>query len=136
MQLGPAASSALRRSLFEALLQGTTQQAVVTQCLVPQREARFTLPAKIGDYTDFFISIHHATAVGRLFRPDNPLLPNYKWVPIGYHGRASSIAVSGQAFNRPHGQLMPPGATSPSLAASRRLDYELEVGMIIGEGNA
>jgi fumarylacetoacetase len=136
MQLGPAASSALRRSLFEALLQGTTQQAVVTQCLVPQREARFSLPAEIGDYTDFFISIHHATAVGRLFRPDNPLMPNYKWVPIGYHGRSSSIGVSGQSFPRPRGQRMPPGAAAPTVGPSQRLDYELEMGIFIGGGNA
>jgi fumarylacetoacetase len=136
MQLGPAASSALRRSLFDALLQGSTQQAVVTQCLVPQREARFGLPAEIGDYTDFFISIYHATAVGRLFRPDNPLMPNYKWVPIGYHGRSSSIGVSGQSFPRPRGQRMPPGAAAPTVGPSQRLDYELEMGIFIGGGNA
>jgi fumarylacetoacetase len=135
MQLGPAACSALRRSLFDALLQGSTRQAVVTQCLVPQREARYSLPAEIGDYTDFFISIHHATAVGRLFRPDNPLLPNYKWVPIGYHGRSSSIGVSGQSFPRPRGQRMPPGAAAPTVGPSQRLDYELEMGIFIGGGN-
>jgi fumarylacetoacetase len=135
MQMGPVACSALRRALFEALLQGSTQQAVVTQCLVPQREARFAVPANIGDYTDFFISIHHATAVGRLFRPDNPLMPNYKWVPIGYHGRSSSIGVSGQSFRRPRGQRFPAGATAPSVGPSQRLDYELEMGMFIGGGN-
>ncbi|MEA3175655.1 MAG: fumarylacetoacetase [Gammaproteobacteria bacterium] len=135
MQMGPAACSALRRALFEALLQGSKQQAVVTQCLVPQREARFAVPANIGDYTDFFISIHHATAVGRLFRPDNPLMPNYKWVPIGYHGRSSSIGVSGQCFRRPRGQRFPAGATAPSVGPSQRLDYELEMGMFIGGGN-
>jgi fumarylacetoacetase len=135
MQSGPAVWSALRRGLFEALLQGSSNQAVVTQCLVPQREARFNVAANIGDYTDFFISIHHATAVGRLFRPDNPLMPNYKWVPIGYHGRSSSIGVSGQSFPRPRGQRMPPGASAPSVGPSQRLDYELEMGVFIGGGN-
>jgi fumarylacetoacetase len=91
--------------------------------------------AAIGDFTDFYASIHHATAVGRLFRPDNPLLPNYKWIPIAYHGRASSVRVSGQEFRRPRGQLMPPGAQQPQLAPTRRLDYELEVGIFIGRGN-
>ncbi len=94
------------------------------------------MPAHIGDYTDFYTSVHHATNVGRLFRPDNPLMPNYKWVPIGYHGRASSIGVSGQRFLRPMGQTMPPGAQQPSLGPSRRLDYELELGAFIGRGNA
>jgi fumarylacetoacetase len=104
--------------------------------LVPQRDAEHAVPARIGDYTDFYASVQHATAVGRLFRPDNPLLPNYKWVPIGYHGRASSIRVSGQEFPRPTGQLMPPGAPAPFVAPTRRLDYELEVGVFVGVGNA
>ena len=104
--------------------------------LVPQAQAQYQLPATIGDFTDFYASIHHATAVGRLFRPDNPLLPNYKWVPIAYHGRASSVCVSGQEFPRPRGQLLAPGATVPELAPSRRLDYELEVGVFVGRGNA
>ena len=94
------------------------------------------MPARIGDYTDFYTSIHHATAVGRLFRPDNPLLPNYKWMPIGYHGRCSSIGISGQQFLRPSGQILARGATAPSLGASQRLDYELELGVFIGSGNA
>jgi fumarylacetoacetase len=135
MQLGPEHWSALRRGLFDALLQGAAQQAVLARCLVPQDQAGFALPANIGDYTDFFISIHHATAVGRLFRPDNPLMPNYKWVPIGYHGRSSSIRVSGQTFPRPSGQRLGPGAASPSVGPSQRLDYELEMGIFIGGGN-
>ena len=93
------------------------------------------MPCKIGDYTDFYTSIHHATTVGSLFRPDNPLLPNYKWVPIGYHGRASSIGVSGQSFHRPMGQIKAPDALEPVLAPCKRLDYELEVGIYIGSGN-
>jgi len=96
-----------------------------------------TLPARIGDYTDFYSSIHHATAVGRLFRPDQPLLPNFRWLPIAYHGRSSSIAVSPQSFARPMGQRLPsPGQVVPILDCSRRLDYELELGAFIGEGNA
>ena len=93
------------------------------------------MAADIGDFTDFYASIHHATAVGRLFRPDNPLLPNYKWVPIAYHGRASSVRVSGFDFHRPVAQLMPAGAEAPQLGPSRRLDYELEVGIFVGRGN-
>jgi fumarylacetoacetase len=103
---------------------------------VPHEAAEFALPATIGDYTDFYTSIHHATAVGRLFRPDNPLLPNYQWIPIAYHGRSSSIAVSEQQFPRPAGQSMPKGALEPVYGPSRRLDFELEVGIFIGAGNA
>jgi fumarylacetoacetase len=94
------------------------------------------LPAEIGDYTDFYASVHHATNVGRMFRPDNPLLPNYKWVPIGYHGRASSVVVSGTPVRRPSGQLKDDGADAPSFAPTRRLDYEVELGCYVGPGNA
>jgi fumarylacetoacetase len=94
-----------------------------------------TLPCTVGDYTDFYTGIHHATAVGRLFRPDNPLLPNYKWVPIGYHGRSSSLVVSGTPVRRPRGQLKGEAA-EPKLAATQRLDYELELGAFVGAGNA
>jgi fumarylacetoacetase len=93
------------------------------------------LPVEIGDYTDFYASIHHATNVGAMFRPDNPLLPNYKYIPIGYHGRASSIVLSGARVCRPSGQLRDNNATAPSFAPSRLLDYELEVGFFIGPGN-
>jgi fumarylacetoacetase len=95
-----------------------------------------TVPCRIGDYTDFYIGIHHATAVGALFRPDNPLLPNYRWVPIGYHGRASSIIASGTSFKRPRGQTKAPDAAQPSLGLSKRLDYEFELGIFIAESNA
>jgi fumarylacetoacetase len=94
------------------------------------------LPAQIGDYTDFYASVHHATRVGTLFRPDNPLLPNYKYVPIGYHGRASSIVVSGTAIRRPSGQTKPASSPEPVFGPSRSLDYELEVGIFVGPGNA
>jgi fumarylacetoacetase len=135
MALGPGASSALRAALSELLRAGSPQERALRPLLVPQADAEYRVAADIGDYTDFYASIHHATAVGRLFRPDNPLLPNYKWVPIAYHGRASSIRVSGQIFPRPHGQILPPGASSPRLGPSRRLDYELEVGVFIGRAN-
>lgn len=134
MALGNDAATALRAALSK-LLQGSAPNTSVRSALIAQADAEYALPASIGDYTDFYASIHHATAVGRLFRPDNPLLPNYKWVPIGYHGRASSIGVSGQRFHRPQGQLSPPGATQPALGPSRRLDYEFEVGIFIGRGN-
>jgi fumarylacetoacetase len=136
MAAQPSVWSALRGALFAALKQGSTQQTALERCLIPQNGAQFDVPADIGDYTDFFISIHHATAVGRLFRPDNPLMPNYKWVPIGYHGRSSSIGISGQRFSRPTGQRFPPGATQPTVGPSQRLDYELEMGIFIGGGNS
>jgi fumarylacetoacetase len=103
--------------------------------LVRISDARMQLPASIGDYTDFYASIFHATNVGSMFRPDEPLLPNYKYVPIGYHGRASSIRVSGAPVRRPHGQSRPPDAPEPQFGLSRRLDFELEVGAFIGAGN-
>jgi fumarylacetoacetase len=104
-------------------------------CLVAQADVDMGLPCRIGDYTDFYTSIHHATTVGKQFRPENPLLPNYKWVPIGYHGRASSIGVSGESFPRPQGQIKPPDADVPSVGPTRRLDYELEIGVFIGAPN-
>lgn len=136
MALGTAAWSALRLALSRALREGSPDQAALQACLVPQTEAEYDVPARIGDYTDFYTSVHHATNIGKQFRPDNPLLPNYKWVPIGYHGRASSIGVSGQQFRRPLGQTMPPGATEPSFGPCKRLDIELELGIFIGSGNA
>ena len=104
--------------------------------LVAMKDAVMLAPAVIGDYTDFYASIFHATNVGSLFRPDNPLLPNYKYVPIGYHGRASSIVPSGAAIRRPQGQAQDPGATAPRFGPTRALDYELEAGFFIGPGNA
>jgi fumarylacetoacetase len=136
MALGPQFWSALRQALSRALRVGADQQAALEQCLVPQSQAEHDVPARIGDYSDFYTSIHHAANVGKLFRPDNPLLPNYKWVPIGYHGRASSVGMSGQSFHRPKGQLMPPGASQPALGPSKRLDIELELGVFVGPGNA
>lgn len=136
MASGSAALSALRLALSRALREGAPARNALAACLVPQSAAEYRLPARIGDYTDFYTSIHHATNIGKQFRPDAPLLPNYKWVPIGYHGRASSIIVSGKNFHRPVGQLMLPGASAPVLQPSRRLDIELELGAFIGVGNA
>ena len=120
MAQGQAASGALRAALSAALCGGVAAGAAAAGTAGAAAAAEYRVPADIGDFTDFYASIHHATAVGRLFRPDNPLLPNYKWVPIAYHGRASSVRVSGFGVHRPLGQLMPPGAlqTDPrSLAA-------------------
>ncbi len=136
MQLGPRVLSAVRRAVFEGLLRGSPLEGGLQSCLVAQGDAQYSLPAQIGDFTDFYASIHHATAVGRMMRPDNPLLPNYQWIPIGYHGRSSSIVVSGQPFRRPRGQSLVPGAATPVVAPSTRLDYELELGIFIGSGNA
>jgi fumarylacetoacetase len=109
----------------------------VERALVAQAEAEYTVPARIGDYTDFYTSVYHATNIGRQFRPDNPLMPNFKWIPIGYHGRASSIRVSGQRLQRPVGQQRP-GADGqpPAFGPCQRLDYELELGVYVGPGNA
>ncbi|MDY7539553.1 fumarylacetoacetase [Undibacterium sp. RTI2.1] len=136
MELGNATWTTLRLQLSRALREGMSQQDLLKSALVPQANAEYALPAHIGDYTDFFTSIHHATAVGKLFRPDNPLMPNYKWVPIGYHGRSSSVVISGQQFRRPVGQTMPPTATTPVFGAAKRIDYEAEIGIFVGQGNA
>lgn len=129
--------SALRLALSRALRHSASLQEQLTPLLTAQADAQYQLPARIGDYTDFYISLHHATAVGKQFRPDNPLLPNYKWVPIGYHGRASSIGVSGQTFPRPVGQKRPAqDGGQPGFGPAERLDYELELGVLIGTGNA
>lgn len=135
MGLGLASWSALRLALSRVLRQNAAEEEAVRSCLIPLSDVEYQLPCQIGDYTDFYTSIHHATAVGSLFRPDNPLLPNYKWVPIGYHGRSSSIAVSGQQFHRPKGQLKAPDQDVPVLGACKRLDYELEMGIYVGQGN-
>ncbi len=135
MSMGKHFWSALRQALSQALTQGSALEVKLIDCLVAQDSVEYALPCHIGDYTDFYTSIHHATSVGKKFRPDNPLLPNYKWVPIGYHGRSSSIEVSGSDFKRPKGQTKAPTATEPSFGPCKRLDYELEVGVFIGNGN-
>lgn len=127
---------ALRAAISAGLAEGSGKEAAWSKALLPQARAELTVPCRIGDYTDFYTGIHHATTIGKLFRPDQPLMPNYKWVPIGYHGRASSIGVSGQVFKRPQGQTKAPDAADPSFGPSKRLDYELELGFFIGRGNA
>ena len=135
MALGRPASGALRRGL-SALLADDRRRTEVEAFLTPMAGAELLQPVAIGDYTDFYASIFHATNVGRLFRPDNPLLPNYKWVPIAYHGRASSIAASGAPVRRPMGQTLPAGAAEPAFGPSRSLDYELELGVYVGAPSA
>ncbi|MCQ9617241.1 fumarylacetoacetase [Paenalcaligenes niemegkensis] len=136
MALNTSLWSALRSELSQSLARGSSRKELLQQLLLPQSDAIYGLPAQIGDYTDFYISLHHASAVGKQFRPDNPLLPNYKWVPIGYHGRASSINVSGHSFTRPMGQMRPEAeGAEPRVGPCERLDYELELGIFIGNGN-
>ena len=134
MAASPDDRRRLRRAISTFLRDGGADQRA-RDCLVAQSDAEMGLPCHIGDYTDFYTSIHHATTVGKQFRPENPLLPNYKWVPIGYHGRASSIGVSGESFPRPNGQIKAPDAKAPRVGPTRRLDYELEIGVFIGTPN-
>ena len=138
MALGSEAWRPLRKCVSD-LLRDDAASAVrqrVAQLLVPGDAAEMLLPAEIGDYTDFYASIHHATRVGKRLRPDCPLLPNYKYVPVGYHGRASSIVESGTAIRRPFGQTKGASATEPTFGPSRSLDFELEVGIFVGPGNS
>ena len=125
---GNEAADALRLGVFR-LLTDPAREADVSPALIPAKDCRLHLPFAIGDYTDFYTGIHHAQNVGKQFRPDNPLLPNYKYVPIGYHGRASSIRPSGGDVRRPQGQRKPPDADAPVFGLSQRLDYELEMGI-------
>jgi fumarylacetoacetase len=138
--MGGAAWRALRHAVFALLHQDADAQTrhKVAGCLVAQADAVYGLHARIGDYTDFYTSIHHALNVGRLLFPENPLTPNFQWLPIAYHGRASSVRVGqpGFAFRRPMGQALPPGALAPAYGACARLDFELEMGFYIGPGNA
>lgn len=135
----PAALSAFRAELSDLLSTSDPAaeraQAASSRILVARDEAVMGMPAEIGDYTDFYASINHATNVGRMFRPDNPLLPNYKWLPIGYHGRASSIVPSGTPVHRPMGQTKAADADRPSFGLSRMVDYESELGFFVGRGN-
>ncbi|MEX3982184.1 fumarylacetoacetase [Paraburkholderia sp. EG287A] len=140
MRLPRAARQALRSSISSGLRTGSHEEAQFRAALVPQAHVVMGLPCTVGDYTDFYTSVHHATTVGKQFRPDNPLLPNYKWVPIGYHGRASSIDVSspdlGHTFSRPRGQTLAPGASEPEVGPTQKLDYELELGIFVAAPNA
>ena len=135
MARGPKLARALRQALSQALRKGSAQKVALQPCLVPQANTDLALPCRIGDYSDFFTGIQHATNAGKQFRPDNPLLPNYKWVPIAYHGRASSIYPSGGSFPHPKGQVKGPNDAAPVYKPSQRVDYELELGVLIGRGN-
>jgi fumarylacetoacetase len=130
-----ATRKALRHAIFD-LLTAATKKPEVKGHLHLAADVTMHLPTQIGDYTDFYVGIHHATNIGKLFRPDNPLLPNYKHIPIGYHGRASSVRVSGTPVIRPNGQRLAPGADAPEFGPCRRLDYELELGIWIAGENA
>jgi fumarylacetoacetase len=139
ISLGDAAVRALRRQLSRLLQADTDEGArarrLRSALLHAQADVEMALPAEVGDYSDFYASIHHATNVGTMLRPEAPLLPNYKWVPIGYHGRASSLVVSGTPIRRPRGQTSPEGNGHPQFGPTARLDYEAEVGFLIGAGN-
>ncbi len=136
MALSATGRKALRKTLFDGLGTGSPMQARWKEALYLQSAVELGLPSEVGDYTDFYTGIYHATAVGKLLRPDTPLLPNYKWVPIGYHGRASSVAASGLKFHRPHGQVMQADGIAPQLQPTQRMDYELELAIWIANGNA
>ena len=135
--MGPPSWKALRHGLFELLEKAFYGPKVdaLRACLIPQGDVEFTVPTRIGDYTDFYTSLDHAMNIGKMVRPNDPLTSNFKWMPIAYHGRVSSIGVSGQQYRRPMGQSMPPGATAPVYGPCARLDYELELGIYIGTGN-
>ncbi|QHJ11368.1 hypothetical protein FX988_01597 [Paraglaciecola mesophila] len=133
MAMGVEAAGAIRLSLSRSLRTGSQHKSAVSRALVPMTEVIMQMPCDIGDYTDFYSSIHHATSVGKLFRPENPLLPNYKWIPIAYHGRASSIYVSGTQVKRPKGQVRVDNKQPPILKPTERLDYEVELGVFIGK---
>ncbi len=135
MSRGREAASRLRKRLIEMLGEDVPDREQIEMHLVRRDAVRMLLPCTIGDYTDFYASMHHATNVGSMFRPDSPLLPNYKYVPIGYHGRASSIVVSGTSFRRPAGQTRDDASKPPAFGPSRRMDYEMEVGVFVGRGN-
>ena len=132
---GPKVWRELRKVLSKALsADGYSKK--FARAVLPMKKCELFLPVAIGDYSDFYTGIHHATNIGRMLRPDNPLMPNYKWVPIGYHGRASSVVLSGTPIVRPKGQVKPPDAPAPFFGPSRRLDYEVELGFVCGTGNA
>jgi fumarylacetoacetase len=130
--LGKPVTNRIRRKVQEWLLQ-PNEPANADRVLVDRKTATMLMPVKVGNYTDFYSSIEHATNVGKMFRPDNPLLPNWRWIPVGYHGRASSIVVSGTNIKRPWGQIMPPGEETPVYAATKQMDFELEMAFVIGK---
>ena len=135
MAMGPAAWSLLRAELSRLLRQGAPEANALRDCLVPQSEVEYAVPASIGDFTDFFSSWDHMVNAGRIFQPANPELPNFKWLPMAYHGRASSVVISGTPVRRPSGQVRPAGQATPVHRPTQSLDYELELGFYVGGGN-
>lgn len=135
MATSSQARKALRSALFDLLKEGSALQAQAAHCLIAQADIEHDLAARVENFSDFYSSIHHATNVGALFRPDNPILPNYRWLPVGYTGRVSSLKVSGTNVRRPWGQLKAPDADTPTYAPCKRLDYEVELGMLISQGS-
>lgn len=136
LALGAGPRRSLRLRLSELLREGAAEEKLMRPCLHDAASCALHMPAAVGDYTDFYVGINHATNIGKMFRPDSPLLPNYKYVPIGYHGRASSLRPSGTPVRRPKGQTKAPDAAVPTFGPSRRLDFELEIGIWVGPGNA
>ena len=140
ISLGKQKTSSLRLHIADLLSKdNTTLQGipdVYGKFLLPMLQVDMLLPVQVGDYTDFYSSEVHATNVGKMFRPDNPLLPNWKHIPVGYHGRSSSIIVSGEHFHRPKGQIMPAGSEAPIFSASQQMDFELEMAFITFDGPA
>jgi fumarylacetoacetase len=135
MALPRAQRRALRHAVSALLAASQVRTESATECLVPQHAAAYALPARVENFSDFYSSLSHATNVGRQFRPDNPVLPNYRWLPVGYHGRTSSLRVSGVDVMRPSGQLKAPDKDQPVFGPCRRLDYETELGWLVGPGN-
>jgi fumarylacetoacetase len=135
LALGAGPRRALRTQLSQLLIVGSPARSKIEPLLHDAKQCNLHLPTAIGDYTDFYVGIHHANNIGKQFRPDNPLLPNYKYIPIGYHGRASSVRPSGSPVRRPNGQTKSPTSDSPVFGPCGRLDYELELGVWVGPGN-
>lgn len=136
MRLPPESLSSFRAQAFDLLTAGNVHgQQQLAQALVPMDDVEMQMPVRLAGYTDFFASVHHATNAGRLFRPDQPLLPNYKYVPVGYNGRAASVQISGEPVARPRGQLRRPGSEAPEFLPCERLDHEVELGLFIGSGS-
>jgi fumarylacetoacetase len=132
--LGKPVATRIRRRVQQWLRQ-SAEPANAGRLLVDRKTATMLLPVQVPNYTDFYSSIEHATNVGRMFRPDNPLLPNWRWLPVGYHGRASSIVVSGTPIRRPSGQIVPKGQETPVFLPTRQLDFELEMAFVIGKNS-
>jgi fumarylacetoacetase len=135
LALGVGPRRALRRQLSELLTAGAAVEPKIRPLLHEAKDCSMHMPSAIGDYTDFYVGIHHANNIGKQFRPDNPLLPNYKHIPIGYHGRSSSVRPSGFPVRRPNGQTKLPDTNDPLFGPCQRLDYELELGVWVGPGN-